>query len=116
MSNRFPADDEHLHPYPGNLKHHKVENMNTLEDYLMSPEHRQLMANHLEAQKGFFDKAVKAATASYELQNGWLREALLKLVELEDRTLEGMSSCAPSSEEWLKAFNEARYVIDITRP
>ena len=24
MSNRFPADDEHLHPYPGNLKHHKV--------------------------------------------------------------------------------------------
>ena len=25
MSNRFPADDEHLHPYPGNLKHHKVE-------------------------------------------------------------------------------------------
>jgi len=25
MSNRFPADDEHLHPYPGNLKHHKVD-------------------------------------------------------------------------------------------
>jgi hypothetical protein len=24
MSNRFPADDEHLHLYPGNLKHHKV--------------------------------------------------------------------------------------------
>lgn len=25
MSNRFPADDEHLHKYPGNLKHHKVD-------------------------------------------------------------------------------------------
>lgn len=24
MSDRFPADDEHLHPYPGNLKQHKV--------------------------------------------------------------------------------------------
>jgi hypothetical protein len=90
--------------------------MTALEDYLMSPEHRQLMANHLEAQKGFFDKAVKAATASYELQNGWLREALLKLVELEDRTLEGMSSGAPTAEEWRKAFDDARYVIDITRP
>lgn len=90
--------------------------MTALEDYLMSPEHRQLMANHIEAQKGFFDKAVKAATASYELQNGWLREALLKLIELEDRTLEGMSSGAPTAEEWRKAFDDARYVIDITRP
>ncbi|MFO0447213.1 MAG: hypothetical protein ACK52I_00755 [Pseudomonadota bacterium] len=25
MSNRFPADDEHLHKYPNNLKHHKVD-------------------------------------------------------------------------------------------
>lgn len=24
MSDRFPSDDEHLHPYPGNLKQHKV--------------------------------------------------------------------------------------------
>ena len=45
-----------------------------------------------------------------------LREALLKLVELEDRTLEGMSSGAPTAEEWRKAFDDARYVIDITRP
>ncbi len=55
MSNRFPADDEHLHPYPGNLKHHKVE-----KDFLHveKEERRKLLCEMMkdDAKSGLYNK------------------------------------------------------------
>ena len=47
MSNRFPADDEHLHKYPGNLKHHKVD----------KEEQRKLLCEMMkdDAKSGMYD-------------------------------------------------------------
>lgn len=44
-----------------------------------------------------------------------LCEALKKLVELEDRSLEGISSGAPTAEEWRNAFDEARYILKLKK-
>jgi hypothetical protein len=58
MSNRFPADDEHLHPYPGNLKHHKVDKAQQPVKVLTDEEIERIQdEDHAEAERnGEFDR------------------------------------------------------------
>ena len=49
----------------------------------------------------------KTIAASHDL-----REALLTLVDYEDANSEGLSSGAPSADEWRAAFEKARDILE----
>ena len=109
MSNRFPADDEHLHPYPGNLKHHKVE-----KDFfhVEKEERRKLLCEMMkdDAKSGLYDERKREPLLSGDVIPVKLRSpeevdamherARAKDAELIQRLVDGLKHAQKFAEEY----------------
>ena len=101
MSNRFPADDEHLHPYPGNLKHHKVN----------KKEQRKLLCEMMkdDAKSGMYDLPKREPLLSDEqISNmAFLRPADAREMFIADRVCEAYEAARAKDAELIQQLVDA---------